>query len=235
MTLPDRGAWPGGEPRSWLPPPERPSLLPHEVHLWLADLDSPQRDGLASTLAEVERMRARRFRAPQDRARFTARRSILRDILGRYARLPPQALEFASGSYGKPFLIGRAAALTFSASYSHALALYAVGVARPLGVDLERVRSDLPVDELGACAFTAAERAAFGAPPGDARPATFFRAWTRKEALLKGRGTGFLASPGDDVTPHGWSFYDLAPAPGYVAALVTEGASATLKGWCWRG
>lgn len=179
--------------------------------------------------------RARRFRAPQDQARFTAQRGILRDILGRYTGLCPRLLEFGAGRYGKPCLTRPATALTFSVSHSHTLALYAVGKGQPLGVDLERVRNDLPVAELATHAFTVPERVPRTRPAPAANPNGFFSAWTRKEACLKARGTGFLSEPWGAALPHGWALRDLAPAPGYVAVLAVKGTCETLKLWRWPG
>lgn len=228
------------DPGAWFSPPGHlfpPEFLPdREVHVWLADLRLPalRLSSVASNLAEVEWARARRFRAPQDRARFTAQRGILRDILGRYTGFCPRLLEFGAGRYGKPCLTKPTTSLTFSASHSHTLALYAVGKGQPLGVDLERVRNDLPVAELAMHAFTVAERDAFGVHVSEADPDGFFSAWTRKEACLKARGTGFLSQP-CDALPHGWALCELAPAPGYVAALAVKGTGGTLKLWRWPG
>jgi 4'-phosphopantetheinyl transferase superfamily len=59
------------------------------------------------------------------------------------------------------------------------------------------------------------------------RRAAFFRCWTRKEAYLKGLGTGLAG--GLDTDPDedpGWEVRSLPAPPGYAAAVAAEGQFA---------
>lgn len=209
---------------------DSPCTLPlpfGEVHVWLADLDVLP---AAPTLSPEEWGRAERLRRPLDQARFVARRTLLKALLSRYVSCPPHLLELVTTSTGKPFLAG--SPFHFSLSHAHGLALYAFSW-RPLGVDLEWVRSDLPFGEMLPHAFTASEQAAFHLAPTHARAELFFRLWTRKEAQLKARGTGFLNEATRTASVHTSprkNVRTFRPQPGFIATLVDEGTSCTF----WR-
>jgi len=220
-----------------------------EIHLWRARLDAtPKRlRQLAETLAEEERRRAQRFHFPQDRIRFVARRGILREILGSYLDLPPGRVPLVTGVHGKPELAPGAGALHFSVSHSDGLALCAVTRDRPVGVDLERLRSVPEADEIAQRFFSAREKADFRALRPGAKRKGFFRCWTRKEAYLKAIGVGLCFPLEDfDVTlapedpprlsrvkgkpreASRWVLEEIVPLPGYLASLAVVGRGTTL-------
>ena len=85
------------------------------------------------------------------------------------------------------------------------------------------------------------------------RTVAFFLCWTRKEAYIKARGEGLslpldqfdvslipgkpaalLRAEGDPHEASRWSLYDVAPIPGYVAALAVEGRGWRLACWQWQ-
>jgi 4'-phosphopantetheinyl transferase len=94
--------------------------------------------------------------------------------------------------------------------------------------------------------FSPAESSAISAHPRESRANVFFSCWTRKEAVLKARGTGLVdldsfnvpvteepltelaipPAPGD-VRP--WVLFDLPAGNGFAAAVVVEGGAATLR------
>ena len=93
--------------QEWLRPPSGVKLGAEEVHLWRAPLDlgGSTLDRLYGTLTADEKARAERFRFAEGRARFTAARGVLRDILARYAGVEPASLQFGYQPSGKPFLL----------------------------------------------------------------------------------------------------------------------------------
>jgi 4'-phosphopantetheinyl transferase len=206
------------------------------------------------TLSADERARADRFYFQKDRERFIVGRGLLRTILGLYLDTKPEHLRFCYSSYGKPALSkGRGSdTLHFNLSHSDRLALYALTGSREVGVDLERNRPELAVDEIAEHLFSPREVAMLRALPPSMRQEAFINCWTRKEAYIKARGDG-LAIPLNefDVTlvpgepaclrstrgdPHEasrWSLQELAPGPGYVAALAIEGHNWRLRCWQW--
>jgi 4'-phosphopantetheinyl transferase superfamily len=58
-----------------------------------------------------------------------------------------------------------------------------------VGVDIERVRADLGLEEIAACCFSPREMATLHSLRNDLREQAFFACWTRKEALAKAKGS----------------------------------------------
>ena len=109
-----------------------------------------------------------------------------------YPELDTSKPEFGYTAQGKPFLLARPD-IHFSISHTKNAILVAISDA-PIGVDVEAFRS--PSAALIARTMNATEQAAIAAsaaatlePPGTPE-ALFSAIWTRKEAVLKLRGTG---------------------------------------------
>lgn len=109
-----------------------------------------------------------------------------------YPELDPSKPEFGYTAQGKPFLLARPD-IHFSISHTKNAILVAISDA-PIGVDVEAFRS--PSAALIARTMNATEQAAIAASaaatlePPATREALFSAIWTRKEAVLKLRGTG---------------------------------------------
>ncbi|MDM9383163.1 4'-phosphopantetheinyl transferase superfamily protein [Chlorogloeopsis sp. ULAP01] len=231
----------------WFPAPTDLTLLPDDVHLWRIELERSQLEleSLLTTLCGDEVARANRFYFQQHQERFIAGRGILRAILGRYLQIEPQAVQFDYQAQGKPLLAGKFACsgLSFNLSHSQDLALCAVTTHRPIGVDLEYIRSVSDVESLAQRFFAPREYAVVRSLPPDQKQQIFFRYWTCKEAYLKATGVGiahleeveiFLTpeSPAKLNTDEEWSLVELIPAPNYVAATAVAGSRFNLK--CWQ-
>jgi 4'-phosphopantetheinyl transferase len=234
---------------TWAPAPDVLATARDEVHVWRLALDLPplKVEGLAHVLAPDEQERAGRFYQARDSKRFITGRGTLRTLLGRYLGVEPACLAFCYGPQGKPAL-PEERSLRFNLAHSQDLALLAVTEGREVGIDLERVRPMADADQIITRFFSPHERAEFLALPEPERLVAFFRGWTRKEAYIKARGLG-LAMPLDafDVAlapgepsrllrvegapdePGRWSFRDLEPGPGFLAALAVEGTGWRLR------
>lgn len=241
------GGWPAG--------PATPALSADEVHVWALPLDPPPAalERLGRLLAPDERARAARFRFERDRRRYVAGRARLRELLGRYLGADPAILRFAYGPQGKPALAGTGD-LRFNLSNSADRAVVALTLGRELGVDLEFMAERLADGGVARRFFAPAEVEALGRLPGERWLEGFFHCWTRKEAYLKALGSG-LAAPldgfevavGPDEPPRlvrvhadpaeaaRWSMAALAPAPGYIGAVIVEGSGWRLRCWEWAG
>lgn len=143
-----------------------------------------------------EEARARRFHRPLDRDSWRAGRAWIRHQLAAALTCLPASIAFTIDPRGRP-QIGDAPA-GFDCNWSHSGPWIALAVNRdgPVGIDIEVVRSDFPVDEVEATVCTTAERDALAATSSVVeRTRLFFRLWTAKEALMKATGLGAALDP----------------------------------------
>lgn len=231
----------------WMRPPTDLRLQNDEVHVWRSTLDLPTEsiECFAKLLSPDEQIRADRFRFAQHRQRFIAGRGILRSLLGRYLKIEPDRVGFLYSEKGKPFLADQS--LQFNVTHSQGLALYAVALDRPVGVDLEQIRAIADLDSLTQRFFTPSEYAAIAALPVSQQPQAFFRHWACKEAYLKATGDGLAKLQELEISldsnqayltkiPQGniadWNLRELAPAEDFVGAIVTSSQHHNLT--CWQ-
>ncbi|MGW1839710.1 4'-phosphopantetheinyl transferase family protein [Streptomyces sp. NPDC002067] len=154
----------------------------------------------AALLAAAERRRAAALAPPRARLRYTAAHLLLRELLGAYLHRDPAGVTFVrercphcGAPHGRPRVAD--AALHFSLSRGGGPVLLAFGDA-PVGVDAAAVPSPSAAAEI-ARLLHPGERADLAALPAADRPAACARCWTRKEAYLKGVGTGFVTGPAE--------------------------------------
>ena len=207
------------------------------------DADRGAVDTLAETLTEEERRRAGRLVRDRDRRRFVVARGRLRQLLAAQLHVRPESIELIYGPHGKPALARRPGDpdLRFSVSHSEDLAVYALGLALDVGIDVEQIRAIPDADDVAARFFSHREIDAYLALDRPDRPLAFFNCWTRKEAFVKATGDGLCCfldgfdvslvpgeparllrvgcTPGDQC---GWRMDSFQPTAGYVAAVVTE-------------
>lgn len=199
--------------------------LPHGVvHLtWLplAATDT----GVAldrALLGADERARADRYASADDRDGFTRHRAGLRQVLGDHLDAAPQEVRFALDPGGRPRVVApEPHGLRFSTARRGALALVAVARGLDVGVDVEVVRRDLPIDALAAKALDPAARELVIAAADPVR--AFFEAWTRLEAGLKHAGVGLA-----EAERRRAAGYPVAPPPFVQRVDAGAGAVAAL-------
>lgn len=186
-------------------------------------------DGDAVTRAESvltadELARARRA-VPAVHRRRVLLRAALRQALASQLGMDPAAVPLTTSPTGRPEVPG-VWDIDVSCSSSSSLGIVVVSRHHRIGVDLELVREWTP-DVLSEGWLAPAERAALMELPLDLRGMAATRAWTRKEAVLKGRGCGLLSDPRDVVvritaatgTVAGWELRNVSVPDGWVASL----------------
>jgi medium-chain acyl-[acyl-carrier-protein] hydrolase len=243
-------------PRMWPITDRVPPLAENEVHVWRIDLDENVEKicRLEGLLSPDERERAGRFHFRQDRERFIVGRGALRSLLGNYLKHEPAEIALWYNSHGKPSLKRTAddIDLRFNLAHSGGQALIALAVGRSVGVDLERIRTDVECAELAERFFSPRESAALSALRVTERVGAFFACWTRKEAYVKAHGIGLtlpldrfsvsldeparlLSTEHDPSALDRWELHDLDLGSGYAGALAVEGTGARVRGAKWTG
>ena len=219
------------------------TVLPGEVHVWLSFLtgDDDRLTRFKNMLSPDELARADRLRDQKACETFIAGRSFLRETVARYLGKDPASLRFITGDQGKPRLADDGP-LRFNISHSGDLCILAVTVGSEVGIDLELRRDDLPYRDMARRYFSPRERDELFSLTDQEQLDAFYRCWTRKEAWLKGCGTGFT-QPSDsfDVSllpghppaliahrtlpgePARWSLADISLPDGYCASLASAG------------
>jgi 4'-phosphopantetheinyl transferase len=186
------------------------NALPHleddEVQLWRIDLAAAASaaDRYTSLLSSSEQADAGRRRVGQVRDQFTIGRACLRVLIGNAQGIDPHDVTIAEVSHGKPqtpTIGGRS--LTFNLAHSSATLLIALRRQGAVGVDVEHFDRSTDVMEVAQANFTEDETNSLAAlTDPEARIRTFYRYWTRKEAIGKADGRGLLLPMASfDVSP----------------------------------
>ncbi|MFE4922502.1 4'-phosphopantetheinyl transferase family protein, partial [Streptomyces sp. NPDC056661] len=209
-----------------------PSWPARTPALWIVDAvrHGDRAERLAPGILDAgEQRRAESFVASADRRCYVAAHVALRILLGARLGVEPHDVRMVrepcpscGGPHGRPATDG---GVHFSLSHSRDLSLLAFA-AVPLGVDVEAVPASEAAAEIGAMLHPAESRELAALPASD-RPAAFARAWTRKEAYLKGEGIGLArdlsldhlgTGPVPRPGPAGWTVADVLVPAGYAAA-----------------
>ncbi|MFD3548476.1 4'-phosphopantetheinyl transferase family protein [Streptomyces sp. NPDC058655] len=205
------------------------------VAVWCLDTTLDQVGGhrvdrASAVLDAGERDRAARLVRSGDRHRYLASHLGLRVLLGGFLGLAPEEVGLVreecpccGGPHGRPAVAG--GAVHFSLSHSGDLA-YLAFAGTPVGVDVEGVPDAAAMTDV-INSLHPAETAELAALPEPGRRIALGRLWARKEAYLKGTGTGLalgLADPyigcaAAPATLPGWSLTDLPAPAGYAAAV----------------
>jgi len=171
---------------------QRHQLRGNDVHAWVLDLQANADEvrGYAEWLSADEHARSEQYRQTRDRDHFIVRRGKLREVLGGYLDQSPGQLRFGRSDHGKPHLVMPAADIRFSVSHSGDVAVFGFALGHELGVDVERMRDDIDVEQIASVFFSATEQAQLGELTTDRHREGFYRSWSCKEAFVKSLGTG---------------------------------------------
>lgn len=222
----------------WQAPSLQPKLMPGDVHLWRFPLAC--QGSLEHLLDEQELQRAKRLRSQEKAQAFVVARARLRQILAGYLDQEPQSLVFHYGSAGKPALAGLVDAPAFNLSHSGDWGLCAVAGHGEVGVDVETIDPALDYAKLAERFFSNAEKQWLRECRESRRRRCFYRIWTRKEAWLKGKGSGFSDTNQDLGHGHlagcstysgGWWLRSFPVACGSLAALSLSRKHSLVQRW----
>ncbi len=218
------------------------ALPPATVHVWQAtlEIDPASVAHALPLLSQEERHRAGAYRSITAAERFVVGRSWLRNLLSTYTGVPPADLSIRAPRHEKPVLLDPPHDVRFNLTHAGDQIACAVAAGFEVGIDIEAPRPGA-VDALAATILSASEEAQLAGLPGALRNDAVMRQWTRKEAVLKGLGTGLRLPPAhlelglDPSTPLAgavtaaagtpwslWDLYSTGSAFGAVAAAATH-------------
>ena len=215
-----------------------------DVDIWMAqtELRSHKLAELAAMLSTDERAHEDIPAPRSGYERFALTRGLLRTVLGEYLDVEPGAVELTYGLNGKPLLAETFASsnIHFNLSHSGGIAVVAVARGFRVGLDIERLRFRADFSELSRRVLTERELEKLSTTLNACQRKTFYRYWVRKEAYLKGTGTG-LAFPPRDVDVSAATFYrsdqpvtipivNDRPVPWRIYDLQLPGLGGTLVG-----
>jgi 4'-phosphopantetheinyl transferase len=205
------------------------------LELWTLPLAARASAADRLYLSEADWKRAARLLDPEGRAAFIAARSALRRCLGAVTGLTPAAVVIVDRKGGKPDLPDLPHGVEVSFSQTTEMAMVAVCRGARVGVDVDRIQPWDP--ELATVVLSARERAAIEGKSPEQLSLALTKAWTCKEALLKGLGVGFSLDPrtltaslgakptqgsGSSVELSTWTILTPCVDPKMVAAVAVE-------------
>lgn len=215
------------------PPPREAGAPPVELVVLRVSQYAAEAARHTDLLSAEESVRAREFVRGEDRERYLVAHVALRRELAARTGGDPAALALTrepcplcGGAHGRPALAGGP---HFSLTHAGDLVLLAFA-AQPVGVDAEVLPEPAAAAEL-AGVLHPGERAELSTLPEQDRAAAFARCWTRKEAYLKGTGTGLGEDPSmsyvgtresGPASPPGWRLADVGVPAGYAAATAVR-------------
>ncbi|MFF8593289.1 4'-phosphopantetheinyl transferase family protein [Streptomyces sp. NPDC015220] len=217
--------------------PASPPARPRTPSVWVADAgrEGHRATRLARTvLDDAELERAAAFRDEEARLAYVLAHVALRQLVAAAVGREPRALRLerdpcpgCGGPHGRPSVTG--GAVHFSLSHSGPMVLLALS-STPVGADIERLPGPRTVADVTRMLHPR-EAAELRALDDTDSPLAFARVWTRKEAYLKGLGTGLSDDLSRDYlgtgehpapAPEGWSVTDVAAPDGFAAALAVR-------------
>lgn len=169
------------------------------IHIWKVPWKEYPYEKLAFSILSVEeRARVEKFAQMPDRHRCALGHIALRRLLGAYGGVPPCKIQMSRGKYGKLSCDTDQSMDRMEFNLSHSGDWIVIALSRTfcLGVDVEEMDERKDKGKMAERFFHPAEVSAYHLAPEQERQVLFYRYWTAKEALLKGRGDG-LTHPTD--------------------------------------
>lgn len=239
---------------TWHKPPDELQLDVAYIDVWHSRIDLPEAEieNYVLSLSAQERERAEKFTFPDKYEEYVVTRGLLKKALAHVLRQAPSEFHFDYTSSKKPYLPRKYndQLISFNVSHSHGQALVAISVDRNIGIDIEKIRTDVEYEKLALRFFSMAEHKALMLCPPAERAAAFFATWTRKEAFVKavGKGIAFGLSEFDvNISPKEapvmlatrwnpgdvskWSMANIETEKNYLATLVADGGDFQIRHW----
>lgn len=166
----------------------------NEIHIYSLNFseDNSLLEKFNHLLSDDERKKIEQYKFPNDRKRAGETFLYRRLIISNYINTNPRMIAFNKTSFGKPILIeANNSGVQFNYSHTEGKFLFALSNNSEIGVDIEFIKALIDIDSLAEKYFSNDELSFYKAlSTYELKLIFFYRIWTRKEALLKGIGTG---------------------------------------------
>ena len=225
------------------------SLKPNTVHIWSINfgVNDETFKTYYNLLSEDERTRANKFKFYKDKRCYVVTKGALRLLSGKYLNKDAKEIKFEYEKYGKPKFKHKSN-LNFNVSHSGDLAIIGFVLDHTIGVDIEKIKNDFDTFEIAANFFSKTEIASLRKIPKIEQHIAFYRCWTRKEAFIKGKGSGLsfpldtfsvtldsdlkaqlLETNWNETEKNDWSLQSFKPNSNYLAAVIVENKSCQFE------
>ena len=177
-------------PDKWLSQNDISIPFNDELHIWLMNLDdlTIDFDQEFTKLSLHDQERLQNIENPAQKESMTNRFIILAKILSYYLKKAPSEVTLAKGERGKPYIENSNIEFNFSHSFNYLVVGVTMGI--EIGVDVEKIRSNVTFERLVERYFTKKEVEFYKALPVQKQEVFFFDLWTLKEAVVKTSGLG---------------------------------------------
>lgn len=187
------------------------------VHVWFCNLDdnSPLKLDWTCT-SPTERNRITRLKDQVECKRLTRRFIFVRQVIGNVLDISLNGWEFPYSAHGKPQPVsmidtkGNLTRLNFNISHSENVLALAIALDCNIGIDIEVIKTDIDFSAIAKTQFDKNSFNFLNTVSSSKIDKSFYRLWTRKEALAKMIDNGIVQQPDetrlDDILQSLYSF-----------------------------
>jgi 4'-phosphopantetheinyl transferase len=171
---------------------EKLVLSDNKIHVYLIQFNLFDSKKCIQYLSEDELIRAGKLKIEEKKDQFVITRSVLRLLLSSAVGKSYQDIEFFYGEHGKPSIKEslNKQPIEFNISHSGNYALIAITLSNKVGVDIEKINSDIDHQSLSKRFFSKQENNELQGIDEGQRGDVFYRIWSQKESFIKATGQG---------------------------------------------
>ena len=142
------------------------------------------------SLSVQEKDQTKKFLNNDLKDKYIVSHGFLRYLLSSYIDTAPQNISYSTNQFGKPFLKDGRSRVQFNMSHSKDCVVYSLTLDNQVGIDIEWKNKDINLEEIANLVLTTTEEALYKKLDKEEKFQTFYRTWTRKEAIIKAIGLG---------------------------------------------